>query len=227
MSEILTRRAFELLSPVFGLTLAMSLACSLSIRHGHADSPVADDAASIQPLGAGDRAPEFIVQDVDGDNFHFDPQDLERPVILVTFRGGWCPYCNMHLSELRHVLPELEAQDIDIYFLSGDRPDQLIASLAPETRDDVNKLGYTLLSDASATAAIALGIAFRVDSSLAERLTSRGRDVAASSLDSGGVLPVPAVFAIDAAGNIAFAHTNADYKLRLSADELRKVAAAL
>jgi len=33
-------------------------------------------------------------------------------------------------------------------------------------------------------------------------------------------LPVPAVFAIDRQGEIQFAHTNADYKVRLPADEL-------
>jgi peroxiredoxin len=45
-----------------------------------------------------------------------------------------------------------------------------------------------------------------------------------------GVLPVPAVFAIDRDGVINFAYTNADYKVRLPADELlaaaREIAAA-
>ena len=227
MSENLVRRVFQLLSLVFGLTLAMSLACSLSIRQGHADSPIASDAASIQPLVAGDAAPEFIVKDVNGENFVFDPQKLERPVILIAFRGGWCPYCNMHLSELRQVIPELQQRGIDVYFLSGDRPAQLVAGLRPETRDDVSALGYTLLSDASATAAMALGIAFRADSSLAERLTGRGRDIEGSSLVGAGLLPVPAVFAITADGRIAYAYTNADYKVRLPADELKAVAADL
>jgi peroxiredoxin len=35
-----------------------------------------------------------------------------------------------------------------------------------------------------------------------------------------GVLPVPAVFAINRQGEIRFAYTNADYKVRLPADEL-------
>ena len=38
------------------------------------------------------------------------------------------------------------------------------------------------------------------------------------------VLPVPAVFAIGTDGRIAFAHANADYKVRLPADELLDVA---
>ena len=182
---------------------------------------------SIEPLGEGDRAPFFTVRDINGDNVDFDPAKLERPAILITFRGGWCPYCNLHLSELRHVLPELESKDIDVLFLSGDRPEQLVASLEPETQTDVNELGYTLLSDSDAAAAIALGIAFRAPAWVKPALKTRGNDIDESSIDRHGVLPVPAIFAINAEGSIAFAYTNPDYKVRLSPDELLAVAEKL
>ena len=227
MPAIAKKNASQLLPLLLGVTLAFSLACSMSIRKGHADTPIADTAESVKPLAAGDKAPAFVVQDVDGENFVFDPEELNRPAILISFRGGWCPYCNLHLSELRHVLPELKERDIDVYFLSGDRPDQLVSGLSPEAQDDVNELGYTLLSDASAMAAKALGIAFRADDSIADRLTMRGRDIEGSSLESRGILPVPAVFAVDEAGRIAYAYVNADYRVRLSAEELLEVAAGL
>ncbi len=207
----------------FVAALAVSLAYSVSIKEGHADVPVANDADEIQPLQVGDAAPYFSVRDVNGEAVEFDPAALERPTILITFRGGWCPYCNLHLSELRHVLPELEASDIDVFFLSGDRPEQLVASLRPETQTDVEELNYTLLSDADATAAIALGIAFRTRTT-GLKLRAIGRDIEDSSLDKHDVLPVPAVFAIGTDGKIAFAYANPDYKERLSADELRDVA---
>ncbi|MEM8682748.1 MAG: peroxiredoxin-like family protein [Pseudomonadota bacterium] len=203
--------------------LAVSLAYSVSIKDGHADVPVADSADEIQPLKVGDAAPYFSVRDVNGDAVEFDPAALERPAVLITFRGGWCPYCNLHLSELRHVLPELDENGIDVLFLSGDRPEQLVASLRPETQTDVEDLDYTLLSDAEATAAIALGIAFRTRTT-GLKLRAIGRDIKDSSLDKHGVLPVPAVFAIGTDGKIAFAYANPDYKERLSADELREVA---
>ncbi len=227
MPAISNKNVFQILPLLLGVILAVSLACSVTIRKGHADTPIAASAESVQPLTAGDRAPRFVVQDVDGENVVFDPEALDRPAILISFRGGWCPYCNLHLSELRHVLPALAERDIDVYFLSGDRPDQLVSGLSPETQDDVNELGYTLLSDASAMAAKALGIAFRADESTADRLTMRGRDIEGSSLKKRGILPVPAVFAVDGAGRIAYAFVNADYKIRLSADELLDVAAGL
>ena len=42
-----------------------------------------------------------------------------------------------------------------------------------------------------------------------------------------GVLPVPSVFAVDAEGVIRFAYSNADYKIRLPADELLEVASGM
>ena len=42
-----------------------------------------------------------------------------------------------------------------------------------------------------------------------------------------GVLPVPSVFAVGPDGIIRFAYSNADYKVRLPADELFAVAADL
>ena len=112
----------------------------------------------------------------------------------------------------------------DVLFLSGDRPDQRVASLRPETQEDVEALDYTLLSDAEATAAIALGIAFRAPSATGLKLRAVGRDIEGSSIDRHGVLPVPAVFAIGTDGKIAYVYANADYRERLSSDELRDVA---
>jgi peroxiredoxin len=212
---------------VFALMLVLSLVCSASIQYGHADVPIVLTADEIQPLRVGDAAPRFTVESVEGEAFNFDPRALDRPVILVAFRGGWCPFCNMHLSELRHVVPEIDGMGVDVLFLSGDRADLLYSSLDDETRAEIDGLGYRILSDAKANAAVALGIAFRASDSTIRRRHEKGQDIEASSMALHGVLPVPSVFAIDSTGTIRFAYTNADYKIRLPADELQEVAAAI
>jgi hypothetical protein len=67
--------------------------------------------------------------------------------------------------------------------------------------------------------------AYRVDTppTINGRL-EKDQDIGDSSMLKHGVLPVPAVFAIDRKGVIKFAYTNADYKVRLPADELLAVA---
>lgn len=215
---------------LFYLLLGASVVCSVAIRAGHADVPVAESAELIKPLVKGDPAPRFVVQTVEGKAFDFNPLTLERPAVLLTFRGGWCPFCNMYLSEMRHVIPEIRAMGVDVLFLSGDRADLLFDSLKQETQDDIAELDYTILSDANAQAAIALGIAFKAAQRTIDRRKQKGQDIEGSSMTKHGVLPVPAVFAIDGNGIIQFAFTNADYKVRLPADELvaaaREIAAA-
>jgi peroxiredoxin len=220
----------SILPVLFGILLTASVVYSVTIQSGHADVPVADSADLIEPLHVGDKAPRFIVETVDGEAFDFNPQVLERPVVLLTFRGGWCPFCNTYLSDMRHAIPEIREMGVDVLFLSGDRAELLFDSLSQETQKDIAGLDYTLLSDSDAQAAIALGIAFRASERTINRRMEKNQDIDGSSMLRRGVLPVPAVFAIDRGGMIRFAFTNADYKVRLPADELlvtaREIAAA-
>jgi peroxiredoxin len=204
----------------FAVALISSLLCSLSIQTGHASVSIAKSADEVTPLVAGDPAPRFMLETVEQEPYDFDPQKLQRPVVLVTFRGGWCPYCNLHLSELRFAIPEIKSMGVDVLFLSGDRADLLFESLHRETREDIEGLDYTILSDADATAAIALGIAFTANKRTVSWLKHKKKDYEGSSIDQHQALSVPSVFVIDASGVIRFAHSNPNYKVRLSAAEL-------
>ena len=205
---------------LLALLLTASVVYSVTINSGHADVPVADSADLIEPLHAGDKAPRFIVETVDGEAFDFNPKILERPVVLLTFRGGWCPFCNTYLSDMRHAIPEIREMGVDVLFLSGDRAELLFDSLSQETQKVIAGLDYTLLSDSDAQAAVALGIAFKASERTINGRMNKNQDIEGSSMLKHGVLPVPAVFAIDRGGVIRFAFTNADYKVRLPADEL-------
>jgi peroxiredoxin len=185
---------------------------------------IAASAELIEPLQAGDRAPSFSVRTVDNAVFDFDPDKLQRPAIFISFRGGWCPYCNMHLSELKDVVPQIRDSGVDVYFLSGDRPEILHSNLKLETQEAIDGLDYVILSDADIEAAIAFGTAFMADKAYIARHDKRGTDLEGSSMRQFGVLPVPSVYVIDASGEIVFDFVEADYKVRLPADELLAVA---
>jgi peroxiredoxin len=177
-------------------------------------------AEETTPLKAGDRAPAFTVRTVDNEPFAFDPDELESTTVLISFRGGWCPYCNMHLSELRKVIPQIREAGVDILFLSNDPPEQLYSTLKKETQENIAGLDYTILSDADISAARALGTAFRVDKRLTDYLDGKDHDYTGSSIGRYNALAVPAVYVIDSSGRIVYDFVNADYKIRLSAEDL-------
>ena len=209
----------------FFVLLIASLVVSVCRQEVAADNfTLPSRAEDISPLQAGDRAPAFTVRTVEDEPYHFDPDNLERPTILISFRGGWCPYCNMHLSELRHVIPEIRANGFDVLFLSNDRPGQLYSSLKMETQEDIDGLDYVILSDADINAARAFGTAFTVAERLADYLDDKGRDYDESSISKYRALAVPSVYVIDASGEISFVYANPNYKVRLSAEALKEAA---
>jgi peroxiredoxin len=205
------------------LLLTASLVTSVHVAFAAADNPVLPAAAEhISPLQAGDRAPVFTVQTVANEPYDFDPDNLERPTVLISFRGGWCPYCNIHLSELRHVIPQIKQSGFDVLFLSNDRPELLYDSLKDETQESIEGLDYLILSDADLNAARALGTAFAVTDADVERKHHNDIDIEGSSMDKYKALAVPAVVVIGTSGVISFIYANPDYKIRLSADELKQ-----
>ena len=177
-------------------------------------------AEEIMPLATGDDAPSFTVRTIEGEAFNFEPTALQNPVVLISFRGGWCPYCNMHLSELRTVIPDVEKLGFDVLFISNDRPEILYSSLKNETKDDIEALDYTILSDADLSAATAFGTAFMAADALVSWLDSSEKDYDDSSIANHGALAVPSVYIVDTDGMIVFDFVNADYKVRLEADAL-------
>ncbi len=175
---------------------------------------VPDDPARVAPLTVGTTIPAVTVRNPDGSERTFGPRTLAKPTVLIFYRGGWCPYCNAHLGELKTAEPTLLELGYDLVFMSADQPDLLYSSLK---EPDIH---YTLLSDARMSAARAYGVAFRVDDATVAKYKGYGIDLEAASGETHHELPVPAVFIIDRKGVIRFVYANPDYKVRLSSNAL-------
>jgi peroxiredoxin len=178
------------------------------------------EASQVQPLLPGMKAPAFKVLTVESQPLMFDPDTMDKPLVLTFFRGGWCPYCNLHLSEMRKAESELKEMGFDIWFISIDKPSVLYASL------DQPDIGYTILSDSRLDATRAFGIAFQLPDELVERYLDYGIDLEAATGETHHVLPAPSTFVIGTDGIIHFEYTNPDYKVRLHPDVLLAAAKA-
>lgn len=177
------------------------------------------DATQVRPLLPGTESPEAVVHDVRGEPVTISPASLEKPLILTFYRGGWCPYCNLHLAELRHAEAELRELGFEVWFISPDQPDFLAEGQGAE-------IGYTLLSDADAVAAQAFGIAFWVDDETDALYKQYGVDLNQRSGNTHRALPAPATFLIGTDGVIQFSYVNPDYTVRLSLQVLLAAARA-
>ncbi|MCJ7815903.1 MAG: AhpC/TSA family protein [Xanthomonadales bacterium] len=173
-----------------------------------------DEASQVQPLLPGMKAAGFDVLDVQGNPVHFDPDNMNKPLVLTFFRGGWCPYCNLHLAELRKAEEELKASGFDIWFVSIDQPEMLYESLQQPD------IGYTIFSDSKLSATRAYGLAFRMTDEMVEKYLEWNIDLEGASGETHHVLPAPSTFIIGTDGVIQFQYTNPDYKVRLHPEVL-------
>jgi peroxiredoxin len=169
----------------------------------------ADRAEDVHPLLPGSAAPSAEVQRLDGSAVDFQTVLNGKPTLLVFYRGGWCPYCNVQLSALRTLVPDLDTLGFQLIAVSPDRPEELGRSL------DELELEYQLVSDASAELMQSFGIAFQVDEATRARYREYNIDLAKASGHDHYALPVPSVFVIDGNGVIQFGYSNPDYRTRV------------
>ena len=175
----------------------------------------ASSADEIQPLLIGSPTPSAGVQTADGSAIDLAMLVAGKRTVLIFYRGGWCPFCTLHLSAVGQIQPKLAEMGYQILAISPDRPGELIKSI------DKQKLEYTLLSDSNMSAARAFGLAFRVDDDTVKLYkTKYNIDLEASSGRKHHELPVPAAYIVDTSGTIRARYVNPDYKRRIDPDKL-------
>ena len=197
------------------LLLISCLGFLASGPHVMADDAVPDRAEDVRPIERDHPLPNSRVRRLDGVEVGLHDVLGNSPALLVFYRGGWCPYCNRQLGDLRRIEADLQALGYRIVAVSPDSPERLREGL------DKTPVNYTLLSDGAAQLIRALGIAFRVDAETREKYRAYGIDlVEASGGHEHFLLPVPTVILADAEGIVRHIEFNADYRVRPSNDEV-------
>lgn len=185
----------------------------------------ADNAALLpqaaKALKAGARFPGLTLPDQLGRAVDLGALADAVPLVVTFYRGGWCPYCNVHLGKIQSVEREVRDLGFQVVAISPDTPEKLAESLSKQA------LTYTLLSDSAMDVTRAFGLAFEVDDATRQRYRDFGIDLEAASGRSHHLLPVPAVYLVDRGGIVRFAHWNPDYTTRLGPEELLTAARGL
>ncbi|MFE3872086.1 peroxiredoxin-like family protein [Flavobacterium sp. ZS1P70] len=181
----------------------------------NAQNDLPKSAIEIAPLLIGEKIASLTLKSVDDDDVVLETLFSKKRTILVFYRGGWCPYCNLHLAALGEAEKDLLSLGYQIIAISPDAPKALKAT---EEKDKVN---YILLSDSNGEFAKSIGVAFQAPENY-KPLISKGSEGVNSTF-----LPVPAVFIVNLNGEIEFEHITPNYKNRISNDLLIAVAKSL
>ena len=181
---------------------------------------IAESAADVMPLLNGQFAPKTTLKMADGSPVSLQALTMQKPTIVLFYRGGWCPYCNEQLAQLKEIESDLVALGYQILAISPETPQRL-----QEQKLETEFL-VTLLSDSDLNTIRQFGVGFYLDA--ATELKYKAYGIALTKDDNGkSVLPAPSIFILNNKGQVLFNYVNPDYKVRPSADLVLAVAKAL
>ena len=166
-------------------------------------------------LKAGDSAPDFILPDAQGNPVRLYSLLREGHVVVVFYRGGWCPYCNLHLRGFQRRLAQIRELGGQVVAISPQLPDNSLST------QEKNELAFPVLSDVGNKIGRKFGIVFKLSKGLLDLYRTFGLALEDANGASGKAeLPVPATFLIDGNGTIRLAHVDVDYTRRLDPDDV-------
>ena len=143
------------------------------------------------PAGAiatGDSLESFTLDDSNGNPVTLDQLVASGPAVIVFYRGGWCPYCNLALRTYqRELLPELDSFGSRLVAISPQSPDQSLSTA------EKAELDFTVLSDPGSRLAQRIGISFQQSEDVLEAQRKLGLDLAVVNAESSIELPRPTV----------------------------------
>lgn len=173
-------------------------------------------AQKPEGLFINSKAPEFKLKDQSGVEVALKELRKKGPVVLLFYRGNWCPFCNRQLKALQ-----------DSLSLIYDKGAQVVA-ITPEKGEGIDstisKTGaaFPVLYDENMKIASAYQVAFKVDDKTVNRYKMAGIDLLQNNDQKTAMLPIPAVYIINKEGTITYRFFDENYRNRLPVSAILK-----
>ena len=170
---------------------------------------------AVNGLAIGSKVNPFIAQDSEGKKYNLAKALKKGPVVIIFYRGQWCPVCNKHLSELQDSLKFIYEKGATVIAISPEKPEFL------QQMKNKTKSTFTLLYDKDYEIGNQFDVIFRPEEKLIGLYNSRlNAQLSVAHSDSSSRLPVPATFIINKKGIVTWRQFNRDYRVRASVKEI-------
>lgn len=155
----------------------------------------------------GDAAIDAELSGWDGKTVKLSELWQEGPIVLMWYRGGWCPYCNIQLRAMQQSMDKIDSAGARLVILTPELPEK-----AKETAE-ANNLNIVALHDKGNSVARKYGLAFDLPETIIPAYRDRLKLPEYNGNDA-MELPLSATYVIDPSGKITYAFLDADYKKR-------------
>src|SRR5262249_6764452 len=135
-----------------------------------ADQAAVDYAARAPKVG--DRAPDFTLRDQLGREVSLAGEVEQGPVVLIFYRGEWCPYCNLMLRTYGLRAADFSQRGARLVAVSPQTPDNSL------TMAEKHSLEFPVVSDEGGQVIDMYGLKYDVERRSREVLEAVDIDVA-------------------------------------------------
>ena len=161
------------------------------------------------------KAQEFKGKDQNGNEISLKELRKKGPVVVMFYRGNWCPYCNKQLAKFQDSLQYITDKGATLVAITPEGTEGITKTI------EKTKAGYSILTDADMKISKAYGVSYEVDEKTKTRYKNFGIDLLANNgQKEKAYLPVPAVYIINKDGSVIYRYFDADYKKRVSVAEI-------
>ena len=180
----------------------------------HAIADLAASGIAQRALAQGSKAPPFQLADAYGKLIRSEDLLALGKLVVVFFRGRWCPYCVAQLESMQQVLPEIQARHVNLIAISPQTARQTAFMV------EQHRLSFPVLCDARNQVARQFGLAYRLPDYLEEQYRRTMIYLPNCNGDQSWELPLPAVYLLQPDNMVSFAQVETDYRLRLEPQKI-------
>ncbi|MGQ0542234.1 MAG: peroxiredoxin-like family protein [Blastocatellia bacterium] len=171
-------------------------------------SIVTADQAAQSALKTGADMPSFALKDANGVEVKSSELMKKGNLVVVFYRGAWCPLCNTYLRTLQKSLAEIKQAGGVLVAISAENPDNSLGTAKK------NEIEFSVLSDPNLDLARKFGLVYQLPNEVAEKYVSYGIDLKKRNAMEKPELPISATYVIDQKGKIAYAFAEPNYQKR-------------
>mgnify|MGYP000400946875 CR=1 FL=1 len=162
-------------------------------------------------INVGDKAPHIKAHDLDGNLFDSHKVLKGKDIIVIFYRGYWCPACDRHLSNLSDSLQYISEKGAVVVAITPETPENAM------TTAENSGANFIILSDHTEELMEEFDVLFKVTEVYQNKISAkRGKGIDEINGQAEANLPVPATFVINKDGNIGYKHFDLDYHNRAS-----------
>jgi peroxiredoxin len=175
------------------------------------------EAQQPEPLFIGDKAPDFLALNQFENRVSLKELLKNGPVIVMFYRGQWCPHCNMHMSQVQDSLQMILDAGATVIAVTPEKGEKI------EQTMKISGATFSIIYDENHRIMDKYHVTFKLSGWKRFIYGLGGININKASGNKDSALPVPATYIIATDGTVYASHFNENYTERMQVIEMLEI----